>query len=102
MLIHPTDTTYKLLIERDLIRFAKARDYWVGDLASFASFWAERSQTSFEVTETEKSLNIQVNTPLAQIRPGLTLSLTGALTRTFQDSVLLVFAPASWPIPPAC
>ena len=78
LLIHPTDTTYKLLIERDLIRFAKARDYWVGDLASFASFWAERSQTSFEVTETEKSLNIQVNTPLAQIRPGLTLSLTGA------------------------
>ena len=78
LLIHPTDTTYKLLIERDLIRFAKARDYWVGDLASFASFWAKRSQTSFEVTETEKSLNIQVNTPLAQIRPGLTLSLTSA------------------------
>ncbi len=78
LLIHPTDTTYKLLIERDLIRFAKARDYWVGDISSFASFWAERSKTKFEVTETEKSLNIQVNTPLAKIRPGLTLSLTGA------------------------
>ncbi len=78
LLIHPTNTTYKLLIERDLIRFAKARDYWVGDLSSFASFWAERSKTRFEVTETEKSLNIQVNTPLAKIRPGLTLSLTAA------------------------
>ena len=47
LLIHPTDTTYKLLIERDLIRFAKARDYWVGDVSSFASFWSGRSKTKF-------------------------------------------------------
>ena len=43
LLIHPTDTTYKLEAERRLIAAHLRPEIWIGDVGSLARFWANRS-----------------------------------------------------------
>lgn len=44
LLIHPTDTTYKLETERRLIEAHRGSDIWIGDVGSMARFWRGRAR----------------------------------------------------------
>ena len=44
LLIHPTDTTYKLETERRLIEALRGSDTWIGDVGSLARFWRSRAR----------------------------------------------------------
>ncbi len=44
LLIHPTDTTYKLETERRLIEAFRGEGVWIGDVGSVARFWRDRHQ----------------------------------------------------------
>jgi hypothetical protein len=43
LLIHPTDTTYKLETERRLVAANRGDGTWIGDMGSLARFWRERA-----------------------------------------------------------
>ncbi|HVH67179.1 MAG TPA: hypothetical protein VM716_04875 [Gemmatimonadales bacterium] len=43
LLIHPTDTTYKLETERRLIEAVRGKDVWIGTVGALARFWRERA-----------------------------------------------------------
>ena len=44
LLIHPTDTTYKLETERRLIEALRGSNTWIGDVGSLARFWRSRAR----------------------------------------------------------
>jgi peptidoglycan/xylan/chitin deacetylase (PgdA/CDA1 family) len=43
LLIHPTDTTYKLATERRLLESVRATDIWIGTVGALAAFWRGRA-----------------------------------------------------------
>jgi hypothetical protein len=44
LLIHPTDITYKLETERQLIEANRGSNIWIGDVGTVARFWRGRAQ----------------------------------------------------------
>jgi peptidoglycan/xylan/chitin deacetylase (PgdA/CDA1 family) len=44
LLIHPTDTSYKLQTERRLIAAHLGDETWIGDVGSLARFWRDRAR----------------------------------------------------------
>jgi peptidoglycan/xylan/chitin deacetylase (PgdA/CDA1 family) len=44
LLIHPTDTSYKLETERRLIEAIRGSDTWIGDVGTIARFWNGRAR----------------------------------------------------------
>jgi peptidoglycan/xylan/chitin deacetylase (PgdA/CDA1 family) len=51
LLIHPTDTTYKLETERRLIEAVRGRGTWIGAVGALASFWRGRGRLRPEVRQ---------------------------------------------------
>ncbi len=44
LLIHPTDTTYKLATERRLLETVRGKDTWIGTVGALARFWRGRAR----------------------------------------------------------
>jgi peptidoglycan/xylan/chitin deacetylase (PgdA/CDA1 family) len=44
LLIHPTDTTYKLTTERRLLEAVRGTDTWIGSVGALAAFWRGRAR----------------------------------------------------------
>jgi len=42
LLIHPTETGYKLKTEEKLLSSLQGRDIWIGDIGTYADFWNRR------------------------------------------------------------
>lgn len=75
LLIHPTDTTYKLETERRLIEAVRGKDVWIGTVGALARFWRERALVHPELRRTSNGRPVIVlsNLPRAAIPPGQTL-----------------------------
>jgi len=74
LLIHPTDTTYKLETERRLIEANRGSDTWIGDVGSMARFWRGRAQlTPYIRKESDGKEAIILNLRQSEIPPGQTL-----------------------------
>ncbi|MDH3464845.1 MAG: polysaccharide deacetylase family protein [Gammaproteobacteria bacterium] len=83
LLIHPTDTTYKLETERRLIATHLRPEIWIGGVGSMARFWADRSllRPAVHIGENGKTM-IALNLNHEKLPPGQALvveSQPGAL-----------------------
>jgi hypothetical protein len=74
LLIHPTDTTYKLETERRLIEANRGNSTWIGDVGSVARFWRGRAQLHPSLQkENDGKEAITLNLKQADLPSGQTL-----------------------------
>ena len=60
LLIHPTEATYKLETERELIERHRGPLSWIGDVGSLARFWSDRSRIRPILRSTDDGSNLIV------------------------------------------
>jgi peptidoglycan/xylan/chitin deacetylase (PgdA/CDA1 family) len=96
LLIHPTDTTYKLETERQLIEANRGSDTWIGDVGSMARFWRGRAQLSPSLNKgSDGKEAITLNLKQDDIVPGQTL----VIEAQSEQAVPAVLDASGQPIP---
>ena len=76
LLIHPTDTTYKLETERRLIDSIRGHNIWIGDVGSLVRFWVGRSRLQPTVRgESDGRISIVLNLKRSDLPSGQVLAL---------------------------
>jgi hypothetical protein len=77
LLIHPTDTTYKLTTERRLLEAVRGTDTWIGSVGALAAFWRGRARLhpDFAQRPGGRSVIMLRDTGAAALPPGQTLVL---------------------------
>jgi hypothetical protein len=61
LLIHPSQTGYKLKAEEKLLSALKGKDIWIGDVTSYADFWKKRLSCDYSVFVEKDKLIIRLN-----------------------------------------
>ncbi|PYT23019.1 MAG: hypothetical protein DMG57_33170 [Acidobacteria bacterium] len=75
LLIHPTDTTYKLAAEERLLQACRKKPVWIGSVARFGLFARARASIRVERAISENHVLIRLSQPRADLPAGLTLVL---------------------------
>jgi len=75
LLIHPTDTTYKLEAEDRLLRYCRARPIWIGDVTRFGLFAKARAAVRVTSNRVGGELILRLNRERAALPSGLTLAV---------------------------
>jgi peptidoglycan/xylan/chitin deacetylase (PgdA/CDA1 family) len=75
LLIHPTDTTYKLAAEERLLQACRPKPVWIGSVTRFGLFARARAAVRVAAFATENQILLRLNQPRAELPPGLTLAL---------------------------
>ena len=89
LLIHPTDTTYKLEAEERLLQGFVDKPVWIGDVTRFGLFAYERARVRVATFSKGSQLLLRLNRPRAALPPGLTLVVESGLpwsSVTVEDS----------------
>lgn len=89
LLIHPTDTTYKLEAEERLLQAYVDKPVWIGDVTRFGLFARERARVRVAAFANGSQLLLRLNRPRAALPPGLTLVVESGLpwaSVTVEDS----------------
>ena len=75
MLIHPTDTSYKLNAEERLLQACRQKSIWIGSVTLFGLF--ARARASIRVTAFARGdlLAIHLNRTRSELPRGLTLAI---------------------------
>jgi peptidoglycan/xylan/chitin deacetylase (PgdA/CDA1 family) len=60
LLIHPSETGYKLEAEEKLLSRFRNQDIWIGNLSEYGKFWAARSAVDYESVTDGKVLKITI------------------------------------------
>lgn len=87
LLIHPTDTSYKLEVEQRLIENHRGEDIWIGDVGALARFWRERARLRPVVRKTTAKTIIVLNLTRKEIPRGQAL-VVEAKTETGPPEVM--------------
>ena len=74
ILIHPTDTTYKLEVERRILARYRGQPVWVGTVAALGEFWNRRADTSVRLERSGDKLVARVDQPASALG-GLALAV---------------------------
>jgi hypothetical protein len=74
ILIHPTDTTYKLEAERRILARYRSQPVWVGTVSALGEFWARRSAAGIRLERRGGALVARVDQPAGALR-GLALAV---------------------------
>jgi hypothetical protein len=61
LLIHPSQTGYKLKAEEKLLSALKGKDIWIGDITSYADFWKKRLLCNYSVHVEKDRLIIRLD-----------------------------------------
>ncbi len=78
LLIHPTDATYKLEVERRLITEHLRKNVWIGDVGSVARFWRHRERLRPVLQKDPAgAIAIVLNMTKRELPPGQTLVVEG-------------------------
>jgi peptidoglycan/xylan/chitin deacetylase (PgdA/CDA1 family) len=75
LLIHPTNTTYKLAAEERLLRASRQQPVWIGSVTRFGLFARGRAAVRVALLAGENHVVLQLNQPRDKLPPGLTLAL---------------------------
>ncbi|HEX4602100.1 MAG TPA: polysaccharide deacetylase family protein [Gemmatimonadales bacterium] len=91
LLIHPTDTTYKLDTERRLIAAVQRTDTWIGTVGALAGFWRGRARLHPELRERPgaRPVIVLAHTRRSAIPPGQSLvveAMRGAAVPVVRDA----------------
>jgi peptidoglycan/xylan/chitin deacetylase (PgdA/CDA1 family) len=81
LLIHPTDTSYKLNAEERLLRACRQKPIWIGNVTQFGLFARARASTRATVFAGADHLVIQLNRIRSELPRGLTLAIEPAAHR---------------------
>ena len=77
ILIHPTNTTYKLaVLKRLLERYAK-QDVWIGSIAQLGDFWTRRATVEFRAETTGDTLVLHLNQEMEKLSGDLSMAVSG-------------------------
>jgi len=77
ILIHPTNTTYKLAVLRRLLdRYAK-QNVWIGSVAELGDFWATRAKMEFRAETTGDTLVLHLNQEMEKLSGDLSIVVSG-------------------------
>jgi len=60
MLIHPTETGFKLKMEERLLTELRGKDVWVGDISTYGAFWNARAKLRYSVRTKAGRLSILI------------------------------------------
>lgn len=75
LLIHPTDTTYKLEAEDRLLRYCRTRPIWISDVTRFGLFAKARAAVRVTIERAGGELILRLNRERAALPSGLTLAV---------------------------
>jgi len=75
LLIHPTDTSYKLTAEERLLQACRQEPIWIGSVTQFGLFARARASIHATVVATRDHLVIQLNQSRSKLPRGLTLAI---------------------------
>ena len=77
ILIHPTNTTYKLAVLRRLLdRYAK-QNVWIGSVAELGDFWTTRAKMEFRAETTGDTLVLHLNQEMEELSGDLSIVVSG-------------------------
>lgn len=68
ILIHPTDTTYKLEVERQILQRYRRQPVWVGPVVGLGEFWSRRAAASFRLERKGATLVARTDQPASALR----------------------------------
>jgi peptidoglycan/xylan/chitin deacetylase (PgdA/CDA1 family) len=74
ILIHPTDTTYKLEVERRILDHYRGQKIWVGTVAGLGDFWSRRAAAHFALERQGTTLVVRIDRTARALR-GLALAV---------------------------
>lgn len=60
LLIHPSETGYKLQAEEDLLSRLQDRNVWIGNLSAYGEFWSARNRLEYDSAISGKILTIRI------------------------------------------
>ncbi|MFQ5778000.1 MAG: polysaccharide deacetylase family protein [Terriglobia bacterium] len=75
LLIHPTDTTYKLEAEERLLEAYRDQPVWIGDVSRFGLFARQRALVRLSVFAKRDQLLLRLNRARGELPAGLTLAV---------------------------
>jgi peptidoglycan/xylan/chitin deacetylase (PgdA/CDA1 family) len=75
LLIHPTDTTYKISAEEWVLQASRQKPFWIGSVTRFGLFARARASVRLAWFASENQIVVRLNQPRAALPPGLTLAL---------------------------
>ena len=75
LLIHPTDTTYKISAEERVLQASRQKPLWIGSVTRFGLFARARASVRLAWFTSENQIVVRLNQPRAALPPGLTLAL---------------------------
>jgi peptidoglycan/xylan/chitin deacetylase (PgdA/CDA1 family) len=75
LLIHPTDTSYKLTAEERLLQACRRESLWIGSVTRFGLFARARASIRVSLLARDNYLEIRLNRMRADLPDGLTLAL---------------------------
>ena len=75
LLIHPTDTSYKLIAEERLLQACRQMPLWIGSVTRFGLFARARASIRVSIVAGDDHLEIRLNRKRAELPAGLTLAL---------------------------
>ena len=75
LLVHPTDTTYKLAAEERLLQAYRQKPVWIGSVTRFGLFARARAAVRVTPFAYDDHIEIRLNRPRAELPQGLTLAI---------------------------
>jgi peptidoglycan/xylan/chitin deacetylase (PgdA/CDA1 family) len=75
LLVHPTDTTYKLNAEERLLQAYRHQPIWIGSVTRFGLFARARAAVRVSAFASDDHIEIRLNQPRAKLPQGLTLAI---------------------------
>jgi peptidoglycan/xylan/chitin deacetylase (PgdA/CDA1 family) len=75
LLIHPTDTTYKLVAEERLLQAYREKSIWIGSVTRFGLFARARAAVRLSAFASDDRVEIRLNQSRAALPQNLTLAI---------------------------
>jgi len=75
LLVHPTDTNYKINAEERLLQAYRHKPIWIGSVTRFGLFARARAAVRATPFASDDHIEIRLNQPRAQLPQGLTLAI---------------------------
>lgn len=75
LLVHPTDTTYKLTAEERLLQAYRDKPIWIGSVTRFGLFARARAAVRVTAFAADDHIELRLNQPRASLPHGLTLAI---------------------------
>ena len=82
LLIHPTDTTYKLEAEERLLRAYQGQPVWIGNVSRFGLFARQRALVRLSIFAKRDQLLLRLNRARGELPTGLTLAVEAGTPRS--------------------